>query len=437
MGAAGVHSDADMKIIIVGAGLAGLTCAKVLSENGAEVEVLEASDGVGGRVRTDECDGFLLDRGFQVYFTAYPAASRHLDHEALDLRPFDPGAVIRRGRKRAVLADPLRDPGAIIPSVFSDVAGLRDKLLTLRLAASAAPGNIEAAGEWGGDPESEGDGSGEDYLRRVGFSEKFINGFFRPFYGGIFLDRGLSTSAKVLRFTFRMLATGKTAVPSRGMGEIPRQLASRLPQGAIRLNTPVRELLREGDRVRGVRTEEGESEADAVVLAAEGPEAARLYGIDAPREPLGQLCVYYSATPGALGGKKIQLNAEEGFLNNAVEISQVAPGYAPEGRALISAVALGEGNLSLSDEEVYRRGMEDLARWAPEADLEPLAVYRIPFAQFAQPPGVHASLPGNRTESPGLYLAGEYTEDSSINGSMLSGERAAAAVTGASREAAV
>ena len=426
-----------MKIIIVGAGLAGLTCAKVLSENGAEVEVLEASDGVGGRVRTDERDGFLLDRGFQVYFTAYPAASRHLDHDALDLRPFDPGAVIRRGRNKDVLADPLRDPGAIIPSVFADVAGLRDKLLTLRMAASAAPGNVEAAGEWGGDPESEGDGSSEDYLRRAGFSDKFIDGFFRPFYGGIFLDRGLSTSAKVLRFTFRMLATGKTTVPSRGMAEIPRQLASHLPQGAISLNAPVRELLSDGDRVRGVRTGEGEREADAVVLAAEGPEAARLSGAQAPQEPLGQLCVYYSAAPGTLDGKKIQLNAEEGFLNNAVEISQVAPGYAPAGRGLVSAVALGADSMALPDEEIYRRGLEDLARWTPEADLQPLAVYRIPFAQFAQPPGMHASLPSNRTQTPGLHLAGEYTEDSSINGSMLSGERAADAVLAGSREAAV
>lgn len=426
-----------MKIIVVGAGLAGLTCAKVLSENGAEVEVLEASDAAGGRVRTDERYGFLLDRGFQVYFTAYPAASRHLDHGALDLRPFDPGAVIRRGSKRDVLADPLRDPGAILPSVFADVAGLRDKLLTLRLAAGAAPGNVEAAGEWGGDPESEGDGSSEGYLRRAGFSEKFIDGFFRPFYGGILLDRSLSTSAKVLRFTFRMLATGKTAVPSRGMGEIPRQLASHLRPEAIGLNTHVRELLRYGGRVRGVRTGGGEREADAVVLAAGGPEAARISGIGAPQEPLGQLCVYYSAAPGILGGKKIQLNAEEGFLNNAVEISQVAPGYAPAGRALISAVALGEGKLGLSDEEIYRRGMEDIARWAPEAELQPLAVYRIPFAQFAQPPGTHASLPGNRTRTPGLYLAGEYTEDSSINGSMLSGERAASSVLAGAREAAV
>ncbi len=87
-----------MKVIVVGAGLAGLTCAKALREGGAGVTAFEASDGVGGRVRTDEKDGFLLDRGVQAYFTAYPVARRHLDHARLDLRAFDPGAIIHRGR---------------------------------------------------------------------------------------------------------------------------------------------------------------------------------------------------------------------------------------------------------------------------------------------------------------------------------------------------
>src|SRR3712207_8380541 len=89
-----------MRVIIVGAGLAGLTCAKVLRERGAEVVVFEASDGVGGRVRTDASDGFLLDRGFQVYFTSYPVSKRHLDHAKLDFRSFDPGAIIHRGREK-------------------------------------------------------------------------------------------------------------------------------------------------------------------------------------------------------------------------------------------------------------------------------------------------------------------------------------------------
>ncbi len=411
-----------MKVIVVGAGLAGLTCAKVLAEGDVEVVLFEASDGVGGRVRTDEHDGFLLDRGFQVYFTAYPAARRHLDHESLDLRRFDPGAVICRGQNRSVLSDPRRDPSAIVPSMLSDAATAGDKLRTLGLAASVVSVDARSVSEVPGE-----DTSSQEYLRGFGFSEKFVDDFFRPFYGGIFLDRSLDTSDRVLRFTFKMLATGATAVPALGMGEIPKQLASHLPEGVVNLNSPVEKLLYEGGRISGVEVAGEEHEADVVVVATDAPTAGKIAGEAAPEDSVGQLCIYY--TGGGIGGKKISLNAEDGgFLNNVVQISNISEDYAPEGQGLVCAVALG--GMDLPDEEVYRRGVKDISEWYPDADLYPLAAYRIPYAQFSQPPGIHRRLPRNRTQSPGLVLAGEYTEDSSINGSMLSGEKAAEEVLG-------
>lgn len=413
-----------MKVIVIGAGLAGLTCAKVLAEGGAEVVVLEASDGVGGRVRTDEKDGFLLDRGFQVYFTSYPVSRRHLDHESLDLRTFDPGALLRRGREETVLSDPLRDPKALVPSLLSGAATFSDKLRTLRLGvASVAEGTESVSGVNG-----ERDVSSLEYLRAQGFSNLFIDGFFRPFYGGIFLDRSLSTSSRVLRFTFKMLATGRTTVPARGIGRIPEQLASHLPEGAVRLNSPVGVLLREGERVVGAEAGGEAEEADRVVVATEAPSAAGLTGAPVPEGAVGQICAYYR-TDRPIGGKKIMLNSEKDpFVNNAVQISNVSPLYAPRGEHLLSVVSLA--GFELSDEEVFRRGVADVSRWYPGLDLEPLAVYRVPYSQFDQPPGIHGRLPGNRTDTPGLVLAGDYTEDSSINGSMLSGEKAAMEVLG-------
>src|ERR687897_2146105 len=135
-----------MRVIIVGAGLAGLTCARVLAESGVAVTLFEASDGVGGRVRTDAVDGFLLDRGFQVYFTSYPVSRRHLDHAKLDFRSFDPGAIVHREGKSDVLSDPLRDPKALVPTLLSDAASPADKLRTAGLAAKILPGTAVAAG---------------------------------------------------------------------------------------------------------------------------------------------------------------------------------------------------------------------------------------------------------------------------------------------------
>ncbi|MDQ3794439.1 MAG: FAD-dependent oxidoreductase [Actinomycetota bacterium] len=413
-----------MRVIIVGAGLAGLTCAKVLRERSAEVVVFEASDGVGGRVRTDALDGFLLDRGFQVYFTSYPVSKRHLDHAKLDFRSFDPGAIIHRGREKSILSDPLRDPGALVPSLLSDAASLEDKLRTAELAAKIVSGTAATAGEEDGDA----DVSTLDYLRASGLSERFIDSFFRPFYGGVFLSRSLYTSSRVFRFTFRMLATGQTVVPARGMGEIPKQLAAHLPDGAVHPNSPVDALLREGERVVGVRAAGQEHEADAVVVATDALEAGRLTDEDVPEGSVGEVCLYYE-TSGLGSAKKVLLNAEEEvFVNNAVEISNVSEQYAPEGRHLLYAVTLGGSDLP--DAELYRRGIQDLSEWYPEADFRPLALRRIPYGQFAQPPEIHRSLPRNRTTTPGLFLAGEYTADSSINGSMLSGEKAAREVLG-------
>ena len=411
-----------MRVIIVGAGLAGLTCARVLAESGAAVTLFEASDGVGGRVRTDAVDGFLLDRGFQVYFTSYPVSRRHLDHTKLDFRAFDPGAIVHREGKSTVLSDPLRDPKALVPTLLSDAASPADKLRTAGLAAKILPGTAAtAATENGG-----ADTSTLDYLRASGLSERYIDSFYRPFYGGVFLSRTLYTSSRVFRFTFRMLATGRTAVPAKGMGEIPKQLAANLPADHIRLDSPVEALLRDGDRVVGVRARGQEHEADAVVVATDAPTAGELTGEAVPEGSVGEVCLYYE-TSGLESGKKIMLNADNGaFVNNAVEISNVSERYAPDGRHLLYAVTL-EGQ-DLPDGELHRRGVEELSRWYPGADFRPLGLRRIPYGQFAQPPGIHDDLPPNRPATPGLFLAGEYTEDSSINGSMLSGEKAAGEV---------
>ncbi len=412
-----------MRAIIVGAGLAGLTCAKVLAERGVNVTVLEASDGVGGRVRTDAVDGFLLDRGFQVYFTSYPVARRHLDHEDLHLRPFEPGAIIHRGPTKTVLSDPLRDPKELVQTLLSDAAGPADKLRTAGLAAKVLSSTAVSAGAVDAEAGAEADTSTLEYLRAAGLSERSIDSFYRPFYGGIFLSRSLYTSSRVFRFTFRMLASGKTVVPAKGMGEIPRQLGAHLPDGAVELESPVEELLREGDRVVGVRAGGEEREADAVVVATDAPSAGELTGEAVPEDSVGEVCLYYE-TGGLGGGKKIMLNAEDGaFVNNAVEMSNVSERYAPEGRHLLYAVTL-EG-LELPDHELHRRTIGELSSWYPEAYFRPLGLRRIPYGQFAQPAGVHDGLPQSRTGTAGLFLAGEYTEDSSINGSMLSGESAA------------
>jgi phytoene dehydrogenase-like protein len=418
-------------IIIVGAGLAGLTCAKQLSEAGQQVLVLEAADQVGGRVRTDyHEDGYRLDRGFQVLFTAYPAATRHLNYEALKQRKFDPGALLVKNGKLHAIADPLRKPQNALPSLLNPLVSTADKLRVLRLTGQLA--RLSTADIFSGKQQPEGrDETTEAYLRRQGFSHKFIDNFVRPFYGGIFLDRSLQTSARMFQFTFKMLASGDIILPAEGIQCIPEQLAQALPRGMVRTNTRVSEVLIDGEQVRGVQLASGEQiQAERVVVATSSPVAERFVKEKLPTKPMSVTCLYFAGDEQLYKERKILLNAEpDAYVNNAVLLTNIAPTYAPPRKHLLSVSVLGEPEGD--DELVAERCRAELAHWFPDSNLlrwQLLAVYRIPFAQFAQPAGIFDELPDNRTDIEGLYLAGEYTRSSSIQGAMHSGEHAASEI---------
>lgn len=403
-----------MNVIVIGAGLAGLTAAKVLTEAGVAVRVLEARDHVGGRVATTHKRGFTLDEGFQVLFTAYPAVRRHLDLKRLDLATLRPAAVIREGARREAVG---RDAGSLRDTLEASSFSWPDRARVLSLAATLA----------GAPPQQLLLGDDEPthaFLQRYGFSQRAIDKFFAPFFGGIFLQRDLSTSARLFRYYFRMLLEGTIVVSSGGMGAVSRQLAEGLE---VALETPVTALR---SHAGGVTVETaGESlEATRVVVATDPPEARRLTGLELPAEAVGSTYLYYASDTKLDSEARLLLNAGSGYVNNALWLSNVSAGFAPVGQHLLSVTALGAEGLDdgLLDERVRL----ELSAWygEPVGDLELLSVIRIPFAQFAQPTGYAASLPGNETPLPNVYLASEVTSMSSIQGAMESGETAAALV---------
>lgn len=415
-----------MRVVVIGAGLAGLACARRLLDAGVDVVALEAGDAPGGRVRTDLVDGFRIDRGFQVLFTGYPSARRLLDFGRLGIRTFDPGARIAQGDRRQLIADPARDPNALWDSLTADVVPLADKLRVWRLSAEIGARPISAL-------LSGPDQTTERFLRRRGFSERFLDNFARPFFGGIFLDRSLDSSAALFQYYWKLLAEGETGVPALGMGAISDQLAQPLVD-AQRLRTGIRvdALLRDGERVTGVRLASGEAvAADRVIVATPAPEAARLTGAPLDAEPVGATSVYLGSPRPILPGRKLLLNANlQPVVNHAAPLSGIAPDLAPDGQHLMVACLLGVPHGD--DTQVAEAAVADLQRMltGDRGALQALdsarvvRVVRTPFAQFRQRPGFLSRRP--RIDlSPGLVLSGEFTTGSSIDGALQSGESAA------------
>ena len=415
-------------VVVIGGGLAGLVAARHLADGGADVTLYEANETVGGRVTSQTDAGYTLDRGFQVLFTAYPAVQRELDLDALDLRRFAPGATIARPGKRSVLADPLGDPTAALASLRTDEVTTTDKLRTLALRQDLG---TRAYDELLDRP----DASIREWLQEWGFSEQYIGNFIAPFYGGITLDRSLSTSKRVFEYTFKALSDGDSAVPAEGMAAIPKQLAEAAADSGATIHTDeaVTEL-RQKRRHAVVVTDSDRRAVDAVVVATGPRPAARLTGCESiPTAGIGCVTQHYrlpDADP-LDTGRRLLLNAGGTAPNTVVPMSTVAPEYAPDDTVLLNATFLGEEAINTASEHLATQTRETLSAWYPDRSferLEPLRTDRIPFAQFAQPPGVHESLPDVRDGGRRTYLAGEYTEWSSIQGAMKSGRKAAQAV---------
>jgi phytoene dehydrogenase-like protein len=403
-------------VVIVGAGLAGLACAQDLTRVGVACTVLEASDGVGGRVRTDAVAGFVLDRGFQILLTAYPEVQRRLDLAGLEVGLFEPGAAIRRRGKFHRVSDPLRRPQRIPATLAAPIGTVSDKARLVRMVLDVRRHTVQ-------DLLRRPDMTTAERLAQAGFSDRMMESLWQPLFAGIQLDPDLEVSSRRFDTILRMLAVGATGVPRRGMGAIPAQLASTLPDDAVRLGARV-----VGIDTSGVTLEGGEHvDGRAVVVATEGSAAHRLLGARVPDPGSRAAACCWFAVPGPpLPGPLLILDGEaSGPAKNVAVMSEVSPSYAPAGRALVAAAVPGPAAL---DPTITRRVREQLARWfdSGTADWEHLRTDVIAHGQPTQGSPLNPKQPVALGE--GVFVCGDHRDTASIQGAMFSGGRTASAV---------
>jgi phytoene dehydrogenase-like protein len=401
-------------VVIIGAGIAGLTVAKLLKKAGKKIILIEAADDVGGRVRTDEKDGFLIDRGFQVLLTAYPEAKELLDYKRLNLKKFKPGATILNKTGKHKIGDPSREPLLLFKTLFSSVGNFSDKLMLLSLKLKLASKSVE-------DIFEKQEITTLEYLRQYGFSELMINQFFRPFFSGIFLENELSTSSRMFEFVFKMFGKGHAAIPANGMGMISKQLAEGLLKEELFLNEKVSQI-----NQNIIITKSGLSfHAPTIVIATDALNAAKLTDQKLNLSYKSALTLYFSADEKTKQTGRIALNAiENQMVNNIAFLDHISAAYAPKEKSLIAVSLKDFDGHDLTFLETKVR--TELLQWYPESvNWKLLSTQHI---NYALPD--NESVKNNITDSDfkiknNLFICGDHLINGSINAAMKTGKEIA------------
>ena len=408
----GAYNNKKKCIIhIIGAGISGLTAAKVLEEKGFYPIVLEATDRVGGRVKTDVINGHQMDHGFQVLLTGYPAAQRYLNYEKLNLQKIAPGAAIFKNKKQKIIGDPLRDLFFLLPTLFSGIGNFQDKIKILQLNAELKKKSLLAIFSTPSEKTS-------TYLTKFGFSEGMISNFFKPFFSGIFLETKLETSSRMFEFVYKMFGEGYATIPKSGMEAIPKQLLKQLKKTTFKYNTKVAEV-NEGEIVLEDQTK---IKSHYTLIAT---QASRLLPHLNRQSISWKSCVnfYFETDKRTIKKPLIGLIAQQDSLVNNIFYTTSIATKTRAKKELLSVTVIDTQNLS--KETLLKQVKKELKELCGIDAGQLVKQYTIPMALPNLANLTHELDPIDTQVGNTLFVAGDTLLNASLNAAFIAGEMAA------------
>ena len=406
-------------IHIIGGGISGLIAARVLEEYGLSATIIEATDRLGGRVKTDVVDGYSLDHGFQVLLTAYPAAKKYLDFDALELQEFLPGSAIFKNGKRKIIGDPLRNLSLLLPTLFSGIGTVNDKLKILALNRRLKKKSIQNI-------FAEKEQTTLAYLENIGFSETIITDFFIPFFSGIFLENKLETSSRMFEFVYKMFGQGNAALPKDGIQAIPKQLFEKLKSTTIIFNTKVKSV-----ENGSIILESGETlKSNFTIIAT---QASGLVSNLKNQATLWKSCdtLYFEVAKREIKKPLIGLIAAHNALINNIFYHTSLQTSATATKELLSVTVIDRQNLT--NKQLVTEVQKELKELCNIDYCTFIKQYNIPMALPKLQDIQYEMLPSETRLTETIFLAGDTQLNGSLNAAMIAGERAALEVINLSR----
>ena len=328
-----VNHEINLKpdVLIIGAGVAGITCAINCQENGLNYLLIEKDSRVGGRLGSIYDSGYIFDIGFQVFNTSYEITKQYLDLKQLDLKFFKPGSAIYSDSAFEIISDPLRDFGQIFNTLFSDIPTLTDKMRILKLKFSLLNYVIEK--------DKSQDMETLVFLKEYGFSENMISQFFLPFFAGVFLEDELKTSSKFFKYVFSKFGKGLASLPSNGMQDIPEDMLRRVDKDNLFLNCAVEHITRD----KKVKLKDGKTiEAKKIVLTGESQKLINEKGIIFNSVKT----LYFSTNAEPDYSNYIHIFPNEKYINNIAFLTSISDQYSENKDKLISVSIIQENIVS-------------------------------------------------------------------------------------------